>query len=118
MKTLEGNSHINWDAPPSRRRLVAPSLRRPVYDVLVIAACGTIDRILIGALLAESGVSQQGIRHFVINSGIPGATALLWGVLAVTGLAALYCLVDLFLFGRSYLQYSQHLRRQHGSVDS
>ncbi len=95
------HSRIDWEHPPSTR-IQRPALgRRLVFDAVVLASCATIGRILVAALRGDSGASARGVREFFVE-GL-GSAFLVWGVIAVVGLAALYCAVDALLLLRRAL---------------
>jgi hypothetical protein len=64
-----------------------------MFDAMVCAAAGVIVQILVGALLDAQGVSERGMRHYMVDA-VPGSRLLAWAVVVVCGLAALYAAVD------------------------
>ena len=78
---------IDWDNPPSTRRQGDHGQRRLFYDLAVTAATATILYILVGALTGRGGVSEIGLRRYLVDA-VPGARALAWGVVAVAAVTA------------------------------
>jgi len=87
------NGPIDWEHPPSQRRRRGPIGRRLIFDAAVAGSASLIVQILLGALLGDQGVSERGIRHYMIDAQ-PGTHVLVWGVVVACSMAAIYAVVD------------------------
>lgn len=84
---------IDWEKPPSQRRSKQSASTRVFADLLVASAGTFVVYLLLHALGGDAGPSSQGIRTYFID-GLAGTGFLFWGVIVVSGLAALYAVAD------------------------
>ncbi len=99
-------SRIDWDNPPSQRRVHDFIGQHLVFDLVVATASLFVARLLWRAMHGGMDISARGVREFFVHS--PTASPfLIWGVLVVSLLAALYALID------AALVVSRLLKRPH-----
>ena len=84
---------IDWDNPPSQRRVHDYLPQHLIFDVVVVVASLFVLRLLWRAMHGAGDVSARGVRDYFVSAQ-QGSPFLVWGVLFVCALAALFAIID------------------------